>query len=395
MSPRDAVFPAGQPEQIAGWVPYWVDEEQVVDEAVRAGFTDILMFHGTVKDNGQVKLENPEGLARGLRVAGSGKVVTWLTVTNHGRSLSGALAPGRLEMHVASLLDRFGQSGCDHLDLDYESLTPDQARQLPRLAGLLDRDLPPGVKLSFTLQPVCSLLRRDQVAMVRELLAMPRVHNIRFMMYDYAWRHSLPGALCPLSAYRRLLETWEGYGPRLTVCLPLYGYDWPRPEDVSLPRADTVFLRDVPGLPADFFWVRQDAELAALYVKDGVQRMVAVPSHRAIKVRVAMALAHGVPSVAFWHLGAARLAPVVTATRRDGGGVAEEVDYGEIGSWDEWLQPYKQRVCRVIIGGDDSLAEIAARYGVPPGKMNRFNRHITGSPRNRTVYLPLSGNAGR
>ncbi len=381
------VPPADSLARLEGWVPYWVDERKVTREAVAAGFTDILFFHGTVTASGSVKLENAQGLERSRRAALRGGAQTWLTATNHGRSLEGALGPGRLEAHADSLLAAFAQSRCSHLDLDYESMTPAQARQLPALARLLDARLDDAVRLSFTLQPVDTAHRREQAGMVRELLAMPRVHTVRFMMYDYAWRNSLPGALCPLPAYRRLLDTWAEHADKLTVCLPLYGYDWPRPLDTSLPRADTVLMRNVPDLSAEFAWMREEAELAARYQKNGTLHMAAIPSLRAIQVRTEMALDYGVPAVAFWHLGAARLAPVVQATRR-GARVSDPVLYGEEEGWQAWLAPYQRQVCRTVEGDGRSLAELAKAHGIDLPLLLRFNPHVSGSTRGRTIYLP-------
>jgi hypothetical protein len=354
--PPVQVTPRSEFRRVEGWVPYWVDEAKVVAEAVQAGFTDVLLFHGTVEESGQVKLEQPQGLERGRVTAVLGGVRTWLTATNHGKSLEGALGPGRLEAHVDSLLAAFEASKCQHLDLDYESMTLAQARQLPALARMLDARLEPGVRLAFTLQPVDTVYRPGQREMVRELLAMPRVHTVRFMMYDYAWRNSLPGALCPLADYRRLLDTWAGHGEKLTVCLPLYGYDWPRPNDSSLPRADVVTLRDVPGLSAEFVWMRREAELAARYTKDGVTRMVAVPSHRAVQVRAQTALDYGVAGVSFWHLGCGTLEPVAASTRR-GSRVPEPVRYTELASWDEWLAPFRDKVSQPPANHHTGLVE--------------------------------------
>jgi len=382
-----AITPLSKLQRIEGWVPYWTDEAKVAQEAVEAGFTDLLMFHGTVEETGSVKLERPEGLERGRLAAVRGGVRTWLTVTNHGKSLEGALGAGRLDAHVESLLAAFEQSRCQHLDLDYESMTLAQALQLPELARKLDSRLESRVRLAFTLQPVDTVYRPNQRDMVRELLAMPRVYTVRFMMYDYAWRGSLPGGLCPMPEYRRLLNTWAGHGGKLTMCLPLYGYDWPRPEDVSIPRADVVTLRDVGGLNAEFVWMRHEAELAARYTKDGVPRMAAVPSHRAVQERVRVALDFGVPAVSFWHLGCGKLGPVAAASTRDGR-VSEPVSYRELDGWDDWLIPFKERVCKVVTGDGTSLNEYATRHGVERNVMLRFNASLAGDTTGQRIYIP-------
>ncbi len=390
--PLWSLRPLASLERIEGWIPYWVDGDAVAREAIAAGFTDLLLFHGTVDADGNVLLENPDRLEQARSRAAAKNVRTWLTVTNHGRSLEGALGPGRLAAHVDRLLEAFHASGCQHLDLDYESMTTAQALRLPELAGMLAARLDDDVKLSFTLQPVDDRYRRDQRPMVRELLQMPRVTTVRFMMYDYAWRNSLPGALCPLADYLRLLRKWAHDSEKLTVCLPLYGYDWPRPEDVSLPRAESVFLRDVPALPgATFYWMREEGELAARYTKDGVHHMVAVPSLRAVNERVQIALDQGIPAVAFWHLGGADLRSVVRASRRSSR-PQEAVSYQEIAGWHSWIMPFKHRVSRVMISDGTSLENLATRYNIPLPTIHRFNSHVQGSLYGQTIFLPTSEN---
>jgi len=380
--------PLPELRRIEGWIPYWVNGEAVAREAVQAGFTDLLLFHGTVNEHGGVSLEKPDALHGARAVAHASRVRTWLTVTNHGKSLQGALAPDRLAAHADHLMRAFRDSRCDHLDLDYESMTPQQAAQLPELARLLDARLAPAVRLAFTLQPVDVNIRPEQITMIRQLLAMPRVATIRFMMYDYAWRTSLPGALCPVAAYTRLVQTWSRDADKLTLCLPLYGYDWPRPEDTSLPRAETVVMRALPSMPAEFFWMREEGELAARSVRNGVPHMAAVPSLRAIHLRVRLALDAGVPAVAFWHLGAAELAPVVRASRRQTP-PPETVRYTEIDGWNTWLVPFKQRVCRVIIGDGTPLETLARKHNLPLATVNRFNQDLRGDTRGQTLYLPV------
>lgn len=385
---RTRAEPLAALDRIEGWVPSWADEATITREAVNAGFTDLLFFHGTVAESGTVKLEDPAGLEKGRAAAVLGAVRTWLTVTNHGKSLEAALISD-MDAHAAAVVSAFEQSRCQHLDLDYESLTTAQANALPELVRKLAGMLRAGTRIALTLQPVDEVHRPEQRQAVRELLALREVYTVRFMMYDYHWRTSLPGALCPMPAYMRVLDTWAGYAHKLTMCLPLYGYNWPRPEDATLPRADTVTLREVPALLAGGMqsaWMRGEGELAGRV--EGA-RMAALPSHRAITLRVEAALDYGVPAVSFWQLGCAKLAPVVAACRR--GAAVSEGEHPELTSWETWIEPYKRRVCRVITGREgESLDEIARREGIERGVMYRFNEQLTqpGNTGGQTVYVP-------
>lgn len=384
--------PLARLDRIEGWIPSWTDEAAIAREAAAAGFTDLLFFHGTVAEDGSVKLEDEKGLAGGL--ANIGRARSWLTVTNHGKSLATPLGAAGMSDHVDSLLAAFKRSGCMHLDLDYESLTRAQAEALLDLANMLKPRMPRGAELAYTLQPVDSALRPEQRPAYRRLMESPHVYTMRVMMYDYHWRTSLPGALCPMPAFERLIREWAEYAHKLTMCLPLYGYNWPRPEDTSIPRADVVTLRDVPNLAGkpgfDAVWMRDEAELAVRYSQDGVTRMVAAPSYQAIQRRVEHMLDWGVPAVSFWQLSCASPASVAAVCKRNAT-ATENISFDQGDNWNSWLEPFKRRVCKIVIAdGSMTLDEIAAAHGVSRSNMFRFNEHIDdGKLAGRTVYVPL------
>jgi hypothetical protein len=390
---HSAPEPLDKLDRIEGWVPYWGDEAKTAREAIDAGFTDLMFFHGSVDTEGAVSLEDPEGLKSGLTEAREGGVRSWLTVTSHGGTLEGALGEGRLDAHADSLLDAFADSACDHLDLDYEGMGYHQAAQLLKLVEIVKPRLPDGAQLALTLQPVDDNLRPEQRGIYRELISSRHVYTVRVMMYDYHWRNSLPGALYPMPAFERLVEHWADLAHKLTLALPLYGYDWARPEDTSIPTAEVITLRDVrdfagrPGYKGA--WMKRDAELALQYQRDGVTRMVAAPSLRAIHERVVHMLDHGIPGVSFWHLGCGKLAEAREACGREGE-FNDPVPHGELKSWDDWLLPFKRRVCKVIrCEGTDTLKSIANRHGVSHSAMYRYNEHVTGTDcRGATIYIP-------
>ncbi|MCC7509892.1 MAG: hypothetical protein IT464_10990 [Planctomycetes bacterium] len=374
-------------DRMEGWVPSWTDESRVAAEAASAGFTDLLFFHGTVDEQGVVRLEDAAGLEKGRTTAVLKAVRTWLTVTNHGKSLEGALGRGRLKAHADSLIAAFEASACQHLDLDYETLTTAQANALPELAELLGPRLGYGRRLSFTLQPVDGVLRPEQMDAISRLLRAEQVYTVRFMMYDYHWSSSLPGALCPIDAYVRLLEQWAPQAHKLTMCLPLYGYDWPRPDDATIPKAKSVTLADSTRLAQqpefEAAWMSSEAELACRYRG----QWAALPSFRATTRRVETALEYGVPAVSYWHLGCGRLGDVADASKR-GASVPEAIEYRELASWDEWLVSFKRRVCTVVMGDGRTLDQYAQAHGVSRGAMFRFNEHITNGTSGKDVFIP-------
>lgn len=381
--------PLDKLDRVEGWIPSWGDEAAIARQSSEAGFTDLMFFHGSVGEDGKVKLEDETGLARGINNAGNARC--WLTVTNHGGSLREALT-GDQDAHIESLLTVFSRSGCTHLDLDYESLDYAMADGLVSLCEKLAPRLPDGSKLALTLQPVDSQLRPSQRGIYRRLLESPHVYTVRLMMYDYHWKNSLPGALYPMPAFERLVEEWAEHAHKLTLALPLYGYDWARPEDCSIPRAEVVTLRDLPALASkpgfDAVWMRDEGELAARYDSGGM-RMAALPSLRAIQQRVEYMLDGGVPGVSFWHLGCANPTDVRPVCERNIS-PRDAVSYDEGRNWSDWLDPWKLRVCDTVIAdGTQSLDQLATEHGVSRSVMYRFNEHIAGGDiRGKTVYIP-------
>lgn len=369
-----------------GWVPSWSDERALVNEAADAGFHGVLLFHGSIKADGKVVLEDPKGLAVGVETARARGLASWLTVTNHGADLSATLGRN-IDAHVASLLAAWRQSGCDHLDLDYESLGLADIRNLEAAITPIAQGLPGGTKLSLTLQPADSALRPDQLPVYRRLLANPAVDCLRLMAYDYHWKGSLPGALYPMAAFERLIAAYPEYRSKLVLCLPLYGYEWPRPEDCTIPQGKSIVLRDQAGIRhRTLHWMIEDAELAAF----GDGTATAVPSLRAVAERVSVMLAQGVPSVSFWHLGCGRLAKVADACRNPQKRPDEEVPYTIHPGWGAWQTTFKRRVCATYTAkAGDTLESIGKQHGVERAAMYRFNEELTNDGlAGRTVFVP-------
>ena len=85
----------------------------------------------------------------------------------------------------------------------------------------------------------------------------------------------------------------------------------------------------------------------------------------------------------------AELRPVAQACARDVN-PDEGVSYDNGASWNDWIDPFKRRVCTVITGdGKQTLEEIAEAHGVPRATMYRFNEQVVDSNlEGQTVYIP-------
>ncbi|MHC5020252.1 MAG: hypothetical protein ACYTGX_09115 [Planctomycetota bacterium] len=397
-TPAATAQPLERLDRVEGWVPYWGDPERTAVAAARHGVTDLLFFGATLKPDGRMKMESARRMREAVAAAHADGARSWLTVANHGQSLAKVLTPANRAALAARCVDALARSGCRHLDLDLEQLTRSQTAELVPLAEALGEALPQGARLGITLQPVDARLRPWAIPHVRALLANPRVFTVRFMCYDYHWRTSLPGALYPRAVYERLLATYPEYAAKLCMALPLYGYAWPRPDDVSLPSAGVVTLAEVDARAraphTQLLWMEADAELALITRTPGGKPPVwaAVPSLRAIGERAALARYHGVPAIAFWHLGCGKVGEAVAAARgglgADAGG---DPPSSSLRSWAVLLAEWKERTCkRITAKPGDSFAVLAKRHGVSRAALYRFNEGLTDDtlPGSR-VYLPL------
>lgn len=385
--PDAKAFPHALDELVAieGWVPYWSNEAAIAKQAKEAGFTDLMFFHGTVNQDGTLKLEDPKGLALGLKAAEG--LQTWLTVTNHGQSLEVALSDsGRVE-HMKALIQLWRDSGCDHLDLDYEGLDLIEIKQLESMIDPLAAALPGDAQLSFTLQPCDENYRPTQKTTYWRMLENDNLHTMRFMAYDYHWKGSLPGALCPMPSFMRLMAAHSKYHHKICMALPLYGYSWPRPNDTSVPKGKSVIMRDVAGIEGEAWWMIEDQEMA---IKTPTGHWIAAPSLTAIHARTQAMMNRGVGRVAFWQLGCGELARVAEACQRADNPPPELRSVKTVMGWETWLLEYKTNVCKkVVAGAGDSLASIGEKYGVPRWKMNRFNENLVSTRIDgQTVYVP-------
>ena len=393
--PPPPPLPPDSITRVEGWIPYWGDPVETTRAAIEAGFTDLLFFGATLGPDGKMKLDRHSHVKKAIDVAHERGVASWLTVTNHGKSLAKVLLPNKRNQLVDRIIATFKASGCNHLDLDLETLTGPQWRELPHLASALREKLPKEARLSMTLQPADTKLRPWAVPHVKTMLKDPGIFVVRFMCYDYHWRTSLPGALYSRPAYNRLLDCYKGHEAKLCMALPLYGYDWPRPENVSVPSAKVVTLSQLPEFTAlagvKVKWMEEEGELAVVYQNGDLPRMAAVPSLRTIADRSEIARQRGLTSVAFWHLGCGRLVSVRNAVR-PGENWKEDPKAIPIASWANLLDPYKEKNCRAIIAGPrDSFATLAKQHRVSASALYLFNEHLTDrTMKGKTVYLPLA-----
>ena len=399
--PEKATTPAPPPPppdsitRVEGWIPYWGDPVGTTRSAIAAGFTDLLFFGATLASDGKMKLDRHTYMKRAIDLAHESGVSSWLTVTNHGKSLAKVLVPNKRKQLVDRIIATFKASGCKHLDLDLETLTGAQWKELPHLAVALREKLPKQARLSMTLQPADTKLRPWAVPHVKAMLQDPGIFVVRFMCYDYHWRTSLPGALYSRPAFNRLLDCYKGHEEKLCMALPLYGYDWPRPENVSVPSAKVVTMSELPEFTAlagvKVKWMEEEGELAVVYQNGDLPRMAAVPSLRTIADRSEIARQRGLTSVAFWHLGCGRLASVRNAIR-PGENWKEDPKAIPTASWASVLDPYKEKNCRAIIAKPtDSFATLAKQHRVSASALYLFNEHLTDrTMKGKTVYLPLA-----
>ena len=382
--------------RIEGWVPHWSNQQSLTKRALKAGFTDLMFFNGAVEEGGKITLKRRKRLAEALKE--SGKARTWLTIISAGVDFS-----ADLEAHGREVLKAWRASGCQNLDLDYESMSLERAKALSSLLTPLAkamRKTRAEALLSVTLQPCDEALRPDQIPVYQAMLKNPDLARMRFMCYDSHWKSSLPGAWYPEAAYQRLLRQWGDWRDKLSIGLPLYGYDWARPEDVSMPRASVVTLSDALTRAAKeswgLAWAKAEGEAVWRYKDAGnTKHYVNTPTWRGLEYRVQGALKHGVSGIAFWHLGCADLEQVHSVADQQDSKPAPQLESKTIDSWEALLAPWKKRVCKTVIAREgDTFHTLAKAHGVKRFTLIRFNEDLYGKPlAGKTIYFPLPINS--
>ncbi|MHC4841992.1 MAG: LysM peptidoglycan-binding domain-containing protein, partial [Planctomycetota bacterium] len=185
----------------------------------------------------------------------------------------------------------------------------------------------------------------------------------------------------------RLTNTFAKYHDKMCMALPLYGYDWPRPADTTVPKGTSVVISNVADASGQAYWMTEDQELA-IRTADG--HWVAAPSLAAIHARTQAMMNRGFGRVAFWQLGAGELTRVAQACERADSPPPELRSFEIALGWEDWLLDFKEEVCKKVTAKPgDSLESIGRKYDVPRWKMNRFNENLVATNIDgQTVYVP-------
>jgi spore germination protein YaaH len=188
--------------------------------------------------------------------------------------------------------------GFDGVQIDFESVSADDAGSFLDFLGQLRSALPAGKKLSVAVpartQRVTDAYDYSRIA--------PIVDRIVIMAYDEHWSTSSPGPVASLPWCSKVVDFAKGAvaGEKIVMGLPLYGRAW---QDKKLARA--LRFKNVQDLVADTKSKTSYATELGSYFEYSENVVVTVfyDDVRSIREKLQLYRGKGIDSVSFWRVG--------------------------------------------------------------------------------------------
>jgi len=209
----------------------------------------------------------------------------------------------------------------DGLDIDYENLTPIDARCFERFLVVLGQALHAQGKI-LTVTVEHETLMSGMIHWNRVDSAVDRV---RVMAYQYHYERTSPGSVAPPWRVRRLVQRAlvEIPSRKLEIALPMYGYDWSSTGITTTVPTLGQFRRLTRKPRARVFRTSRTHAARIDYdvtnVKNGRSQRVhhevwfEDPESVAYKVRMLQEL--GISHIGFWQLGAGGISELFNLVR--------------------------------------------------------------------------------
>lgn len=213
--------------------------------------------------------------------------------------------PERATAHIDSIVELIDNRGWDGIDLDYESLRPedrdDYSSFIRDLGARLD-DI--GKHLTVTVAAKTSDDGTAGFHQAQDYQAIGEAADeVRVMAYDRHWSGSEPGPIAPVDWVEDVVEYTLSRVPAEKVALGVatYGYDWTAEGGQDLMWSDAMALAERHG--AEVQW---DAESQApwfTYTADGEDHTVWFEDARSADAKIALAERSGLRGIFVWKLG--------------------------------------------------------------------------------------------
>lgn len=221
--------------------------------------------------------------------------------------LSSPEARTRLADNLMEILRRKGYRG---IDVDLESVFPEDAQNYVRFLFLLRKRLEPlGYPLLAALAPKTSASQQGELYQGHDYRGLGEAANgVLLMTYEWGYAFGPPMAVAPLDQVRRVAEyaLTEIPAEKLWLGIPNYGYDWllsapqglqarslSNPEAVALAARHYAAIRFDPWAQAPWF----------RYVDgQGREHEVWFEDARSIRAKLALAAELELYGVGYWNL---------------------------------------------------------------------------------------------
>ncbi len=221
-----------KPPEVTLWAPYlgFLEQQTLVDNAGPIGEVNFVWYELDAGGSITGDVQSPQGMeaarAAGLRIVPS--------IQNAGFNREAVAAiihdPARRAQHVQDLVALVTANGFDGLDLDYESLNPEDRDDFSLFVEELAAALHARDKLlSIAVHPKTEEPGTWNGPQAQDYARLgAAVDEFKIMTYDYHWSTSEAGPIAPLDWVDQVLAYAATVVPpeKTYLGVPFYGYDW-------------------------------------------------------------------------------------------------------------------------------------------------------------------------
>ena len=221
-----------KPPEVTLWAPYlgFLEQQTLVDNAGPIGEVNFVWYELDAGGSITGDVQSPPGM-EAARVAGL-RIVPSIQNAGFNREAVAAIIhdPARRAQHVQDLVALVTANGFDGLDLDYESLNPEDRDDFSLFVEELAAALHARNKLlSIAVHPKTEEPGTWNGPQAQDYARLgAAVDEFKIMTYDYHWSTSEAGPIAPLDWVDQVLTFAATVVPpeKTYLGVPFYGYDW-------------------------------------------------------------------------------------------------------------------------------------------------------------------------
>lgn len=319
-TPQAAVDPTrtaeGVPEEraqsfiVAGWLPFWdIDEGIRVVREFPGALDEISPFWYQVADDGRIERSSAidiDGIVRLLRTMGKriSPTISGFDGTRTGSMLNDA---GKRAFHIERIVELVTTGDYESIDIDYESLHPEDRDAFSHFIRELSAALHAhDKKLTTTVHAKTFFPGSPGSSMGHDYLAIGEASDlVRIMAYDQHYRGGPAGPVASLAWVTKVVDYAVSKIPpeKIVLGIPAFGYDWPANggQGKSIVHDDVAALSLAKG--ARILWDER-AQTPYFNYQDGEDHhIVWFENYASLAAKVKLARRRGLGGIVIWRLG--------------------------------------------------------------------------------------------